>query len=190
MTATQPTGSPGQMGRVRAGDDDRARATSRLSEHYAQGRLDDTELDERTSRALTAVYTDELSALFVDLPGTPVTAAVPRPSRSMPTTAPRVPPRRSWVPVLLVAAVLLVVLTRGAALWLLFAMWWFVGPASRGHRRARRHAPGWDGRGWEIRGWESRGWESRGWDGGSTPGPLGPRSTRPLGVGATSSCRR
>lgn len=190
MTATQPTGSPRQLGRVRAGDDDRARATSLLSEHYAHGRLDDTELDERTSRALTAVYTDELNALFVDLPGTPVTAAVPRPSRSMATTAPRVPPRRPWVPVLLVAAVLLVVLTRGAALWLLFAMWWFVGPALRGHRRARRHAPGWDGRGWGSRGWDGPGRDGPGWDGGSAPGPLGSRSMRPVGVGAASSCRR
>ena len=154
---------------MRAGDVDRARATSLLSDHYAQGRLDDSELDERTSRALTAVYTDELDDLFVDLPGAPVTTPVVRPDRSTPATASRAPQRHSLVPVLLVAAVLLVVLTRGAALWLLFPMWWFVRPALLGRRRAS-----WDGPG-----------RSR-----TTSQPLATPSGRPVAVGAGPSCRR
>jgi hypothetical protein len=137
----QPT-APAGLRRVRAGDDDRARAASLLADHYAHGRLDDSELDERTSRALTAVYTDELNDLFGDLPGARVGAPVERSSRTTVVRPPRVPRRRSGVPLLLVAAVLLVVLTRGAALWLLLPLWWFAGPALLDRRRTS-----WDGAG-------------------------------------------
>ncbi len=168
MTPPRPPAAPGGLRRVRAGDGDRARATSLLSDHYAHGRLDDSELDERTSRALTAVYTDELDELFVDLPGAPVATNVVRPERSTAATS-RAPQRRSVVPALLVAAVLLVVLTRGGALWLLLPMWWFIGPALLGRRRAP-----WDGAG----------------RGRTTSHPRATPGAGPVAVGAGSSCRR
>jgi hypothetical protein len=126
--------APASPGRVRASDRDRARATSLLSEHYAQGRLNDAELDERTSHALTAVYTDELTGLFTDLPGAPVALPVVQPSRTRSVAASRVAQRRPWLPMMIVAAVAMVVLTRGAALWVLLALWWFAGPALRRRR--------------------------------------------------------
>ena len=168
MTSQPRTAASGSLGRVRAGDDDRARATSLLSDHYAHGRLDDTELDERTSRALTAVYADELNELFVDLPGARPEAHVAPPNRSTVATATRASQRRSLVPALLVAAVLLVVLTRGAALWLLFPMWWFVGPAMLGRRRAHRDFSG---------------------PGRTAYDPLANRARRPMAV-AGPGCRR
>jgi hypothetical protein len=141
VTSTRPTGVPsgsGPQGRVRASDEDRTQATSLVSEHYAQGRLDDAELDRRTSGALGAVYLDELDGLLADLPGNPFA----RPGRSRSRTVVRAPiMNRSYVFGLLVFAVVLVVITRGAAIWFLLPLWWFVGPASRGHRSARWSGP-------------------------------------------------
>ena len=168
MTQQPPPAASGSPGRVRAGDEERARATSLLSDHYARGRLDDAELDERTSRALTAVYTDELDALFVDLPGAPLALPSVRSHGTGEMAAPRVVQRRSLVPALLVAAVLLVVLTRGAALWLLFPMWWFVGPALLGRRRAHSDLLG---------------------PGRTAYGPLASPARRPM-AGAGPGCRR
>lgn len=171
MSSRPPTRGPGVPGRVRAGDADRARATSLLSEHYAQGRLDDTELDHRTSRALEAVYTDELDGLFVDLPGVSVGGApVVRTDGARSATSPTPLPRRSWVPALLVVAIMLVVLTRGAALWLLFPLWWFASPALLGRRRV--------------------GWDRRRAVHGAMRRPVGTSSDPALATGAGSSCRR
>lgn len=122
-----PSRVPDRSGRVRAGDADRTRVTSLLAEHYAQGRLDYAEFDERSSQALAAVYLDELDALLADLPGA---LSAPRPPMRPrpPSTAPagRDGP---WVLALLLAGVALVILTRGAALWLLLALWWIGRPA-------------------------------------------------------------
>ena len=169
MTQQPRATASGSPGRMRAGDEERARATSLLSEHYARGRLDDAELDDRTSRALTAVYSDELDDLFVDLPGARVEATVAPPNRSTVGTATRASQRRSLVPAVLVAAVLLVVLTRGAALWLLFPMWWFAGPALLGRRRAYGDLSG---------------------RGRTAPHAIGAPAGRPVAVGAGPSCRR
>ena len=53
---------------LRVGDDDRARATALLGEHYAHGRLDLAEFDERSTLAMMAVHQHELDALLADLP--------------------------------------------------------------------------------------------------------------------------
>ncbi|HEY3019970.1 MAG TPA: DUF1707 domain-containing protein [Solirubrobacteraceae bacterium] len=54
---------------TRASDADRERALRALRRHYAAGRLDAAELEERADRAARARYRNELRALFVDLPG-------------------------------------------------------------------------------------------------------------------------
>jgi Domain of unknown function (DUF1707) len=53
---------------VRASDADRERALRALRDHYAAGRLDHEELEERAARAAQAQYKDELRRLLADLP--------------------------------------------------------------------------------------------------------------------------
>ncbi|MET0966687.1 MAG: DUF1707 domain-containing protein [Nakamurella sp.] len=53
---------------MRAGTADRQRAVDRLTQHFADGRLDAGEFDERVGKAYAAVHLDELPALFADLP--------------------------------------------------------------------------------------------------------------------------
>jgi hypothetical protein len=52
----------------RASDSDRERALRALRHHYAEGRLDDAELEERAARAARARTRGELVRLFSDLP--------------------------------------------------------------------------------------------------------------------------
>jgi hypothetical protein len=53
---------------MRVSDAEREAAAGELQEHFASGRLDQDELDERLSRALTAKTRGDLDALFTDLP--------------------------------------------------------------------------------------------------------------------------
>ena len=53
----------------RIGDAERDRAAEFLREHLAEGRLDQTEFDERLTQALTARTQADLDPLFTDLPG-------------------------------------------------------------------------------------------------------------------------
>jgi hypothetical protein len=53
---------------MRVSDAERDAAAGELREHFASGRLDQEELDERLSRALTAKTRGDLTALFTDLP--------------------------------------------------------------------------------------------------------------------------
>lgn len=54
---------------IRVSDADRERVTARLRDHYAEGRLTESELDERVSAALSAKTFGDLRQLMVDLPG-------------------------------------------------------------------------------------------------------------------------
>jgi hypothetical protein len=54
---------------MRIGNAEREAAVRALGEHYAQGRLDPQEYEERTSAAYAARSTDDLAPLFEDLPG-------------------------------------------------------------------------------------------------------------------------
>ena len=53
---------------MRVSDAEREAAAAELREHFASGRLDQEELDERLSAALTARTRGDLDALFADLP--------------------------------------------------------------------------------------------------------------------------
>lgn len=55
--------------RLRASDADRQQAVEDLGKHFADGRLDTDEYDQRVRRAYAATYTDEFPELFGDLPG-------------------------------------------------------------------------------------------------------------------------
>ena len=60
---------------LRASDDDRERVAREIREHYAAGRLDEDELNERLEAAYAARTAGELDALRADLPALPATLA-------------------------------------------------------------------------------------------------------------------
>ncbi|WP_227983249.1 DUF1707 SHOCT-like domain-containing protein [Nocardia spumae] len=86
---------------VRVGTAEREQAAAALGDHFAAGRLDLDEYDDRVSRAYTAKTTGDLIALFADLPRPqPVPPAPPpRPSRG----------RRPLMPALLLATLVLAI---------------------------------------------------------------------------------
>ena len=59
----------GRAGALRASDTEREGAVRSLATHFADGRLDRAEFDERADAAFAARTRDELRALFADLPG-------------------------------------------------------------------------------------------------------------------------
>src|SRR6185295_3323705 len=60
-------------GDVRVSDDERERVAREIREHYAAGRLDDDELNERVEAAYAARTQSDLNALRADLPALPAT---------------------------------------------------------------------------------------------------------------------
>ena len=90
---------------LRVSDAERQAVTDRLSEHFAAGRLDQAEFDERVGRAMSAKTRADLSGLFADLPETGA-PAVPGYSR-----------RRHRHPVLLVGLLVVVALLTAHVLW-------------------------------------------------------------------------
>jgi hypothetical protein len=140
---------------IRVGDAERESALSALREHYAHGRLDGAELEERVSAALVARTRGDLASLFVDLPGE---------RRAWPP-----PPRRrmsAWaivgrvvaaamlaalvsavLGVALLLTLLVITMTFGGVLWALVFWWllarWFGG--SCGRRRGARGRSGHQG---------------------------------------------
>ncbi len=129
--------SSGQQ--LRVSDAERQAAVDRLAEHYADGRLDHAEFDERVGRAMSAKTQADLSALFADLPEPRVQLAQQVARQVPPQVARRGRPR----PVLVLA--LLVVVAMTAAHAVLFAgLWLWAGllavallVATRGVRHAR-----------------------------------------------------
>jgi Domain of unknown function (DUF1707) len=61
---------------IRASDRDRDAVLQRVQEAFAEGRLDDTEFDERMRAALAARTQGELDVLLTDLPAAEATGAV------------------------------------------------------------------------------------------------------------------
>jgi len=90
---------------LRVSDAERQAVADRLSEHFASGRLDQAEFDERVGRAMGAKTRADLSGLFADLPETGAPAV------------PGYPRRRHRYPVLLVALFVLVALMTAHVLW-------------------------------------------------------------------------
>ena len=69
---------------IRSSDADRERATARLCDHYAEGRLTRAELDERVMAALSAKTAGDLRRVMADLPAP---APVPQQARALPSAA-------------------------------------------------------------------------------------------------------
>ncbi|MFC0037469.1 DUF1707 SHOCT-like domain-containing protein [Actinomadura rayongensis] len=66
--------------RARASDGDRDAVLVRLHTAFAEGRLDERELDERIERTLASRTHGELSVVSADLPAAPAQASGPSPS--------------------------------------------------------------------------------------------------------------
>ncbi|PKH43410.1 protein of unknown function [Nocardioides alpinus] len=99
--------------RMRIADSDRERAMADLAGHYADGRLDHEEYDERLDAIWTARTRADLALLFSDLP---------RPQVSQPPVKARVPQggQRRRLPLLPVLALLIALsVIAEAPLWLL-----------------------------------------------------------------------
>jgi hypothetical protein len=123
---------------LRVSDAERQAVADRLGEHFAEGRLDQDEFDERAGRAMSAKTRADLSGLFDDLPG------LNTPPRTGAAPVPAPPRRRHRHPVLVLVLLVIVALAAAhavvaatfASLWLAFlAAIVFI--ATRGTRRAR-----------------------------------------------------
>jgi Domain of unknown function (DUF1707) len=64
---------------MRASDDERNAVADKLSRHYAEGRLDESEFKTRLDTAMSATTRGDLNGLFHDLPGLPSEAPPPPP---------------------------------------------------------------------------------------------------------------
>ncbi|GAA1593034.1 hypothetical protein GCM10009789_53850 [Kribbella sancticallisti] len=135
---------PDRTGPLRIGDAERDQAVAVLSEHFVAGRLTQDEFEERSDQATRARYTDDLTALFVDLPDKAVAQATPA---AWSPAARSGPPRRRTgpPPIMFLAPVLMIGLVIAAvsfaAPWILWMFFWialFSGP----HHHHRRHHPG------------------------------------------------
>ncbi len=102
---------------LRVSDAERQEVADRLAQHFAEGRLDQAEFDERSSRAMNAKTRADLGGLFDDLPetGTPAVPDLPR--------------RRRRHPVLLLALIVLVALAAAHVVaWFAWGVpWLFLG---------------------------------------------------------------
>jgi hypothetical protein len=119
--------------RMRVSDADREAVTTRLRDHFAEGRLTPGELDERVTAALNAKTFGELRSLTADLPGP---APVPPPASPPPFMAaqphwggptwggpPRSgrPRRRHYRPPVLLFLLIALLVTVASGGWVLFA---------------------------------------------------------------------
>ena len=102
---------------IRVSDAERQAVTDRLAEHFADGRLDQAEFDERVGRATSAKTRADLNGLFDDLPET---GAPTGPETGAPAGTDR-PQRRYRHPVLLIGLVVLVAVAAGH---LVFPLLW------------------------------------------------------------------
>lgn len=102
---------------LRISDADRTEVADRLSKHYSDGRLDETEFNERLDRAMKAKTHADLSGLFHDLPDTGAPAEV----------TPRRRPARPFFRVIFLILVVAVAAAVGHALMWTVVPWLVIG---------------------------------------------------------------
>ena len=106
----------------RIGDAERDAAIASLGEHFAAGRINKDEFDERSGLAMRARTQSDLKPLFVDLPRSTGSASFGAPRTTGSRQGRPRPPRFPVpvVPILFVLGVLLLVNTQ--AWWLIFVV--------------------------------------------------------------------
>lgn len=133
---------------VRASDVERENALRALAGHYADGRLDRSEFDERADAALAARTQSRLHALFADLPAPPPAPTASLEADATPAKAPPGPARRGVAapgfllpPLVLVLLILAITAAvHGLAPFPLLPLLFILG---RRHRRWNRRAQPW-----------------------------------------------
>jgi hypothetical protein len=100
---------------LRASDAERNDVADRLSRHFAEGRLDQTEFKTRLDTAMSATTRGDLHGLFHDLPPLAV---------QEPTTP--LPKRRRFVPLWAMLAILIVAVSVTASTWPFVHVPWFL----------------------------------------------------------------
>lgn len=118
---------------LRVGDRERDQAARDLGEHFAAGRLDREEYDERVERAFAARTSGELQTLFRDLPRAPQ----PRPVRP---SARQHGLRFPFLPVLLILIGTAIVLDAGWIVWVGLGVMLLAKKLQWERRAARRRA--------------------------------------------------
>jgi hypothetical protein len=124
---------------MRVSDAERSEIADRLSEHYGEGRLDQSEFSDRLDRAMSAKTQSDLNGLLADLPG----QGPPPPGKP---GKPGKPPRpRSQRPgigrILLLALIVIIAVSVAQALlhtymfWILVALGAFIWLRLRGRHR-------------------------------------------------------
>ncbi len=108
---------------LRVSDAERQEVADRLAEHFASGRLDQAEFDDRVGQAMSAKTRADLSGLFSDLPETGA-SVVPGPDHH--------PRRRRRHPILTIALVIAVIwaathVVSGPWFWFGFQPWLWIG---------------------------------------------------------------
>jgi hypothetical protein len=104
---------------LRVSDAERQAVTDRLAEHFADGRLDQAEFDERVGRAMSAKTRADLNGLFDDLPepmGPPETGASAMGAPAMPLRMRR--RHRHPVLVVVLAVIIAIAVAHAAGPWL------------------------------------------------------------------------
>ena len=125
-------GSPGDAPSVRIGTAEREAAASALSEHFAAGRLDQHELEERLDRAYAARTGADLEPLFQDLPRPGLAVAQREPDRG--SVYRRSTGRSALLIAVLAFALVWVAVVRIPPFFLIPLVWIFL---ARGHRPRR-----------------------------------------------------
>ena len=140
---------------IRASDDDRERVVASLRDHYAAGRLNGEEFNERLDKAYAATTLGQLADLQTDLPApqlaqpsVPAQTAGPVMARSGRSLAEWRAAFGSWLSVSLVCFVIWLLSGAAANLWFLWpsgiygavllARWVSGAPAPTSRRRYRR----------------------------------------------------
>jgi hypothetical protein len=102
---------------IRVSDAERQEVADRLAEHFASGRLDQAEFDDRVGRAMGAKTRADLSGLFADLPDTGAPAAPEHMYYR----------RRRHHPILLLALIVALIAVASHAVWWFFVPWLWIG---------------------------------------------------------------
>lgn len=117
-----------EPGSLRASDADRERTVRALGEHFAAGRLDLVEFDDRTRAAYAVRRLAELDRLVADLPSTRVAAMPERAPRAAARWSERAGPWASWALTGLICMAIWAATSLSAGEPLGFWPGWVIGP--------------------------------------------------------------
>lgn len=107
---------------MRVSDAERTDVSERLSKHYADGRLDQAEFDERLNRAMNARTHGDFAGLFADLPDLPDPEGKDAPALVAGQRSPR-----PLLRILLLGLIIVVAAAVGHALVHSFVPWLLIG---------------------------------------------------------------